>query len=191
MDNLSSRGWDIEKVGWKRIEERGGEKGLDTPTPTSFSPWPCHSQPVPAVCLSVCLSVCACMLCYLPTLSPFYPKSIRPCVSPFHKPGYLYPLPLECWLFPLCLGHLIGPVLCHSFCNFMGFPPVDQVPGSKYPRRKCFCIIFFCLLYVKNVPRLHNIDPRVLVRLTELRWEQEPGGDQSRENRVQGRCPVA
>jgi len=31
-------------------------------------------------------------------------------------------------------GHLIGPVLCHSFCNFMGFPAVDQVPGSKYPR---------------------------------------------------------
>ncbi|CAH3128465.1 unnamed protein product [Pocillopora meandrina] len=31
-------------------------------------------------------------------------------------------------------GHLIGPVLCHSFCNFMGFPPLDQVPSSKYPR---------------------------------------------------------
>ncbi|KAJ7357452.1 CAAX prenyl protease [Desmophyllum pertusum] len=31
-------------------------------------------------------------------------------------------------------GHLIGPVLCHSFCNFMGFPPIDQVPSSKYPR---------------------------------------------------------
>lgn len=24
---------------------------------------------------------------------------------------------------------------------------------------------------------LHNIDPRALVRLTELHWEQEPGGE--------------
>lgn len=31
-------------------------------------------------------------------------------------------------------GHLIGPVLCHSFCNFMGFPNIDQIPSSKYPR---------------------------------------------------------
>lgn len=31
-------------------------------------------------------------------------------------------------------GHLIGPVLCHSFCNFMGFPLLDRIPGSKYPR---------------------------------------------------------
>ncbi|XP_068731602.1 CAAX prenyl protease 2-like isoform X1 [Montipora capricornis] len=31
-------------------------------------------------------------------------------------------------------GHLIGPVLCHSFCNFMGFPLLDRILGSKYPR---------------------------------------------------------
>ncbi|CAH3029166.1 unnamed protein product [Porites evermanni] len=31
-------------------------------------------------------------------------------------------------------GHLIGPVVCHSFCNFMGFPQVEQVPSAKFPR---------------------------------------------------------
>ncbi|XP_031570826.1 CAAX prenyl protease 2-like [Actinia tenebrosa] len=31
-------------------------------------------------------------------------------------------------------GHLIGPVVCHSFCNFMGFPQVEEVPNSKYPK---------------------------------------------------------
>ncbi|XP_074632184.1 CAAX prenyl protease 2-like [Acropora palmata] len=30
-------------------------------------------------------------------------------------------------------GHLIGPVICHTFCNFMGFPVIDQIPSSKYP----------------------------------------------------------
>ncbi|KAK2561120.1 CAAX prenyl protease 2 [Acropora cervicornis] len=30
--------------------------------------------------------------------------------------------------------HLIGPVICHTFCNFMGFPVIDQIPSSKYPR---------------------------------------------------------
>jgi len=31
-------------------------------------------------------------------------------------------------------GHLIGPVVCHSFCNFMGFPHIDQIPSSQHPR---------------------------------------------------------
>lgn len=38
----------------------------------------------------------------------------------------------------LLLGHLIGPVICHTFCNFMGFPVIDQIPSSKYPRCEYF-----------------------------------------------------
>ena len=131
-------------MGRKRIEEKGeekgGEKSSDAPTQPHF---PLGYVTRSQFQLCVCVSICACMALFcLPTLSPFHPPAIRPSVIPFHKLGCLYPLPLECWLFPCCLGHLIGPVLCHSFCNFMGFPPVDQVPGSKYPRGKCFCIIF-------------------------------------------------
>ncbi|XP_056298558.1 CAAX prenyl protease 2 [Pseudoliparis swirei] len=30
-------------------------------------------------------------------------------------------------------GHLIGPVLCHSFCNYMGFPAVGTVMEHPHP----------------------------------------------------------
>ncbi|KPP67177.1 CAAX prenyl protease 2-like, partial [Scleropages formosus] len=30
-------------------------------------------------------------------------------------------------------GHLVGPVLCHSFCNYMGFPSLGAALG--HPRR--------------------------------------------------------
>ena len=48
----------------------------------------------------------------------------------------------------LCLlvGHLIGPVICHTFCNFMGFPVIDQIPSSKYPRCEYFKKSFFIWL---------------------------------------------
>ena len=32
------------------------------------------------------------------------------------------------------LGHLIGPFICHSFCNFMGIPEFDQIPYTKHPK---------------------------------------------------------
>lgn len=38
----------------------------------------------------------------------------------------------------MLVGHLIGPVICHTFCNFMGFPVIDQIPSSKYPRCEYF-----------------------------------------------------
>ncbi|XP_007439099.1 CAAX prenyl protease 2 [Python bivittatus] len=41
-------------------------------------------------------------------------------------------------------GHLIGPVLCHSFCNYVGFPAVGA--ALEHPQR--FLVAFFYLLGV-------------------------------------------
>uniref|UniRef100_UPI00398F4D7A CAAX prenyl protease 2 isoform X2 n=1 Tax=Pristiophorus japonicus TaxID=55135 RepID=UPI00398F4D7A len=41
-------------------------------------------------------------------------------------------------------GHLIGPVLCHSFCNYMGFPAI----GAALDHPQKLTIIFFYLLGV-------------------------------------------
>ncbi|XP_070622189.1 CAAX prenyl protease 2 isoform X2 [Erythrolamprus reginae] len=41
-------------------------------------------------------------------------------------------------------GHLIGPVLCHSFCNYVGFPAV----GAALEHSQCFLVAFFYLLGV-------------------------------------------
>ena len=37
-------------------------------------------------------------------------------------------------LFNHIVGHLIGPFICHSFCNYMGIPEFDQIPYTKYPK---------------------------------------------------------
>lgn len=39
-------------------------------------------------------------------------------------------------------GHLIGPVLCHSFCNYVGFPAVGA--ALEHPQR--VLVVFFYLL---------------------------------------------
>ncbi|CAB1333152.1 unnamed protein product, partial [Coregonus sp. 'balchen'] len=41
-------------------------------------------------------------------------------------------------------GHLVGPVLCHSFCNSMGLPPI----GSALEHPHCCLMLFFYLLGV-------------------------------------------
>ncbi|XP_072101811.1 CAAX prenyl protease 2 isoform X3 [Mobula birostris] len=41
-------------------------------------------------------------------------------------------------------GHLIGPVLCHSFCNYMGFPAIGAV--IEHPQK--LMIFFFYVLGV-------------------------------------------
>ncbi|XP_063001641.1 CAAX prenyl protease 2 isoform X2 [Elgaria multicarinata webbii] len=41
-------------------------------------------------------------------------------------------------------GHLIGPVLCHSFCNYVGFPAVGA--ALEHPHRSL--VVFFYLLGV-------------------------------------------
>ena len=46
-------------------------------------------------------------------------------------------------------GNLIGPVICHSFCNMMGFPDFESLFSSGYP--KIISVIFICglLLFIK------------------------------------------
>ncbi|XP_053133627.1 CAAX prenyl protease 2 isoform X2 [Hemicordylus capensis] len=44
----------------------------------------------------------------------------------------------------LSAGHLIGPVLCHSFCNYVGFPAVGA--ALEHPQR--LLVVFFYLLGV-------------------------------------------
>ncbi|XP_054846117.1 CAAX prenyl protease 2 isoform X2 [Eublepharis macularius] len=41
-------------------------------------------------------------------------------------------------------GHLVGPVLCHSFCNYVGFPAVGA--ALEHPQR--LLVVFFYLLGV-------------------------------------------
>ncbi|XP_066466333.1 CAAX prenyl protease 2 [Tiliqua scincoides] len=41
-------------------------------------------------------------------------------------------------------GHLVGPVLCHSFCNYVGFPAVGA--ALEHPQR--LLLVFFYLLGV-------------------------------------------
>ena len=44
-------------------------------------------------------------------------------------------------------GHLIGPVVCHSFCNFMGFPDFEGIPTCSFPKLVSFLFIFSLLLF--------------------------------------------
>lgn len=39
----------------------------------------------------------------------------------------------QCFLFLCVAGHLMGPVLCHSFCNYMGFPAIST--ALEHPHR--------------------------------------------------------
>ena len=51
---------------------------------------------------------------------------------------------------PVSSGHLVGPVLCHSFCNYMGFPALGT--ALVHPHRltvlSCYVlgVLFFLLL---------------------------------------------
>lgn len=56
-------------------------------------------------------------------------------------------------------GHLAGPVLCHSFCNSMGFPALGAALG--HPRRRallpCYALgvlLFLLLLLPLTEPGL-------------------------------------
>ncbi|XP_078466227.1 CAAX prenyl protease 2 isoform X2 [Lampetra fluviatilis] len=57
-------------------------------------------------------------------------------------------------------GHLVGPVLCHSFCNQMGFPPVAA--ALEHPRRSaiagCYVsglVLFLLLLHPITQPAFY------------------------------------
>lgn len=63
-------------------------------------------------------------------------------------------------------GHLLGPVLCHAFCNHMGFPEINEVLNEedfdKKARAICFYllgpVLFFMLLNLLTAPILFGND---------------------------------
>lgn len=62
------------------------------------------------------------------------------------------------------LGHLIGPVLCHSFCNYMGFPAVCA--ALEHPQRRPLLAgyalgvgLFLLLLQPLTDPKLYGSLP--------------------------------
>ncbi|XP_029468315.1 CAAX prenyl protease 2 isoform X2 [Rhinatrema bivittatum] len=70
-------------------------------------------------------------------------------------------------------GHLIGPVLCHSFCNYVGFPAVCS--ALDHPRRTTVLLFYFLgvllfllllnpmmepTLYGKDLPVCHLLSHR-------------------------------
>ncbi|XP_063293439.1 CAAX prenyl protease 2 isoform X1 [Pelobates fuscus] len=61
-------------------------------------------------------------------------------------------------------GHLIGPVLCHSFCNYIGFPAIFS--ALDHPRCATILIfyflgvaLFFLMLYPMTDPVLYGDIP--------------------------------
>uniref|UniRef100_A0A1A8MM34 CAAX prenyl protease 2 n=1 Tax=Nothobranchius pienaari TaxID=704102 RepID=A0A1A8MM34_9TELE len=58
-------------------------------------------------------------------------------------------------------GHLIGPVLCHSFCNYMGFPAISA--ALEHPQRLTVLssyllgvFLFFLLLFLFTDPSYYG-----------------------------------
>ncbi|XP_041035897.1 CAAX prenyl protease 2 isoform X2 [Carcharodon carcharias] len=58
-------------------------------------------------------------------------------------------------------GHLIGPVLCHSFCNYMGFPAIGA--ALEHPHKVTIfffyllgVILFFLLLFPMTDPTFYG-----------------------------------
>ncbi|XP_034020509.1 CAAX prenyl protease 2 [Thalassophryne amazonica] len=68
-------------------------------------------------------------------------------------------------------GHLIGPVLCHSFCNHMGFPAVSS--ALEHPHRftilTCYVlgvILFFLFLFPFTDPSYYSLPTPVCTLAT-------------------------
>ncbi|XP_047241088.1 CAAX prenyl protease 2 isoform X2 [Girardinichthys multiradiatus] len=58
-------------------------------------------------------------------------------------------------------GHLMGPVLCHSFCNYMGFPAIST--ALEHPQRLIILssylfgvLLFFMLLFPLTDPSFYG-----------------------------------
>ncbi|KAL6075456.1 CAAX prenyl protease [Balamuthia mandrillaris] len=57
-------------------------------------------------------------------------------------------------------GHIIAPFLAHAFCNFMGFPQVDEIPDHPHKRKKAECPC-----YSLSTPHLRDYQRYLLVAL--------------------------
>uniref|UniRef100_A0A672QZL7 CAAX prenyl protease 2 n=1 Tax=Sinocyclocheilus grahami TaxID=75366 RepID=A0A672QZL7_SINGR len=60
------------------------------------------------------------------------------------------------------LGHLVGPVLCHSFCNYMGFPALST--ALDHPHRLTILsfyvlgvVLFFLLFFPMTDPFFYGL----------------------------------
>ncbi|XP_074416340.1 LOW QUALITY PROTEIN: CAAX prenyl protease 2 [Sinocyclocheilus rhinocerous] len=68
-------------------------------------------------------------------------------------------------------GHLVGPVLCHSFCNQMGFPAIGSV--LQHPQRPVILLsyqlgvlLFLILLFPFTDPAFYGMTPICSLLLT-------------------------
>ncbi|XP_048021272.1 CAAX prenyl protease 2 isoform X1 [Megalobrama amblycephala] len=68
-------------------------------------------------------------------------------------------------------GHLVGPVLCHSFCNWMGFPAIGSV--LLHPQRPVILffyqmgvLLFLILLFPFTDPAFYGMSPICSLLLT-------------------------
>lgn len=69
----------------------------------------------------------------------------------------------SCHSLPLwSSGHLVGPVLCHSFCNHMGFPALST--ALEHPHRltilSCYLLgvlLFLLLLFPLTDPLYYGL----------------------------------
>uniref|UniRef100_A0A8C2IHB0 CAAX prenyl protease 2 n=1 Tax=Cyprinus carpio TaxID=7962 RepID=A0A8C2IHB0_CYPCA len=69
----------------------------------------------------------------------------------------------------ICAGHLVGPVLCHSFCNQMGFPAIGLV--LQHPQRPVLLLsyqlgvlLFLILLFPFTDPAFYGMTPICTLR---------------------------
>ncbi|KAM3920582.1 CAAX prenyl protease 2 isoform 2-T2 [Leptodactylus fuscus] len=83
-----------------------------------------------------------------------------PMLVPCTSPGTAI---FTCPLF-FGIGHFIGPVLCHSFCNYIGFPAIFT--ALDHPQRSTIVlfyvlgvVLFFLLLYPMTDPTLYGDIP--------------------------------
>ncbi|XP_066929469.1 CAAX prenyl protease 2-like [Clytia hemisphaerica] len=58
-------------------------------------------------------------------------------------------------------GHLIGPVICHAFCNMMEFPDFGSIPDCKYPKLVSIVfvlglVLFFYCLFPMTDPVIYD-----------------------------------
>ena len=59
-------------------------------------------------------------------------------------------------------GHLVGPVLCHSFCNYMGFPAVSTAMEHQHRFTVLSCyllgvLLFFLFLFPLTDPTYYGL----------------------------------
>ncbi|KAG7280431.1 hypothetical protein CRUP_028171 [Coryphaenoides rupestris] len=74
--------------------------------------------------------------CMLPMLVPFFQFSYTAVFGAY-----------TAFIF-IRTGHLVGPVLCHSFCNYMGFPAVNAALDHPHRPTVLTCYLLGVLLFL-------------------------------------------